>query len=92
MAIREGKLVTATSITDFSIEELEAEAERQKKAKIPTVIENPVVTKKLIGSCNEYIEIIQKKRPVENSEHFIFEAAVEAVFGPTVWKWVKKNV
>ncbi len=94
MVVREGKLGNAKSITDFSIEELKAEIERQKKSEIPTVIENPVITEKLISGCKEYIELIQQKRPIENCEHFIFEAAVEAVFGPgpDVWKWINKNI
>lgn len=79
-------------LKNFSIEELEAEIKRQKEVAVPTVIENPVITEKLINGCKEYIEAIQQERSLDNFEHFVFEAAVEAVFGPTVWKWINKNV
>ncbi len=92
MAVREGKLVTTKSITDFSIEELEAEIKRQKEVAVPTMIETPVITKKLIGGCKEYIECITQKRPIHDCEHFIFEAAVEAIFGPSVWAWIRSNI
>lgn len=91
MAVREGKLVTTKSITDFSIEELEAEIKRKKKVEVPTII-NPGMTEKLINGCKEYIDLISQKQPIHDSEHFIFEAAVEAVFSPSIWKWINKNV
>lgn len=95
MTVREGKS-DARGIGDFTIEELEGELKRQmkrqKEAAIPTVIENPVVTEKLLSGCKEYIELINQRGSIHECEHFIFEAAVEAVFGKSVWKWINNNV
>ena len=89
--IREGKS-NVKSVRDFTIEELETEIKRQKEAEVPTVIENPVMTEKLMSGCKEYIDLIIQGGSIDNCEHFIFEAAVEAVFGPDVWKWINKNI
>ncbi len=80
-----------SNIKDFNIEELEAEIKRQKRAKVPSAIKNPVMTEKLISGCKEYVELIAQKRSAHESEHWIFEAAVEAVFGENVWKWINSN-
>jgi hypothetical protein len=48
----------------------------------------------LIEQCQEYIDFIDSDEYHEdgNDAHYIFEAAMMAVFGNDVFKWVNKRV
>lgn len=79
-------------IRDFSIKELEAELKRQREMAVPRPIQGAPITEDLIVVCKNYIELVHKRQPVHEAEHFIFEAAMEAVFGTDVWKWINSNL
>ncbi|MEK6881970.1 MAG: hypothetical protein AABY22_20295 [Nanoarchaeota archaeon] len=43
----------------------------------------------LIELCEDYIRQLEEEKYVdEDTEHYIFEVAMEAVFGKEVWKWI----
>ena len=47
---------------------------------------------RLISQCQGYIEEIDTGGRVdEDTEHYIFEAAMECFFGKDVWKWINSK-
>jgi hypothetical protein len=47
----------------------------------------------LIDVCISVVTDIHKdKYDDEDNKHYIYEAAMEAVFGPTIWEWKKKQL
>ena len=84
-------------IKDFSPEELQDELNRRdEKEKIsnkPQLIENPDLTG-LKNTIGEYIDSIFDGTYHEDSDirHWIFEAAVTAIYGKDVFDWINKNI
>jgi len=76
----------------FDTEQLEAELARRKeeaeRQAMPVPLDNPdwsVVTK----YCKGYIEDLHTKGYTHTDDkQYIFEAAMNAVFGKNVWQWI----
>ncbi len=83
-------------IKDVSDEELRDEVERRKvaqeeerKPKQLAVIDDSTLRE----SCQEYIDSVGENEDRDcNLENFVFEAALEAVFGKQVWKWFNESL
>ena len=47
----------------------------------------------LIDECQEYLDYLTSEEYHEDNdrEHFIFESAMEAVFGRDVWEYINAN-
>jgi len=82
------------SLSGFSGEELKAELEMRKQA-----AENPMPTpkpvpdfKNLVVMCQEHIQEIAVGNNNNDTEHYIYEAAINAVYGDEVWKWINKRL
>jgi len=81
----------------FTTEELEDELYRRNKPKKPVkpeLIENPDYTE-LKNLCIEYIERIENKDcsidDRVDTEHYIFEAAMETFFGIEIWNYLSSE-
>lgn len=73
------------TIEDASIEELEAELNRRLLFK-PTPLQNPSfheVSKSVI----ELVTVIDGGGSRNDYEQYIFQVAVEAVYGKSIWTW-----
>jgi hypothetical protein len=78
-------------LKDASIDELEEELERRKHNLPPTPIAQPnfgPLQKMIIESINESI---RDKSEDEDFEHYVHEAAIEAVYGKGFWDWYNKQ-
>jgi hypothetical protein len=80
---------------------LEAEVEERKKQQfqdeIPKIQNGLALDEKLVplvDLCSSYISQLAEKEPYadEKLRQYVFEAAMELVFGKEVWTWVKKRV
>lgn len=75
--------------------ELEAELARRKKEKEAGQVPQPLMHPNWSDTtqqCIGYIQAIAVDGYVdEDLEHYIFEAAINAVYGEDVWKWVNKK-
>ncbi len=81
-----------TSLSHFSEEELLKEIERRKTLKTP---EPKIFTEcnftYLSELCKKYIEnLATGNDDSEDFKNYIFEAAIEAVYGEQIWKWVNE--
>jgi len=56
--------------------------------KTPTKLNNPDF-KDLAKICVEYV---RSKNPDEDLKEYIFEAALEAVYGKDIWKYINEKV
>lgn len=82
-------------IRSASDEQLLAEIERRKIAKTmpsPIPLEKPDF-KKLIDTVTFGInEAIKNKYEDDDLRGYIYEAAIEAVYGPDYWKWRRAQI
>lgn len=55
----------------------------------PTCLETPDLTQ-LKALCQQYIDEAEKGRwPDEDLDHYIFEAAITALYGQQAWQWIR---
>lgn len=74
-----------------SIGELEEELERRKNNLPPTPIAQPnfgPLQKMIITNINQAIKDDEEPK---DFEHYVFENAIEAVYGTDFWKWWNKQ-
>jgi hypothetical protein len=76
-------------------QELEKELECRKKVKEQEAIrplQNPDFSN-LIETVKASIAIIQEEKyEPKNFRHYVFEAAMEAIYGSKIWDWYKNHV
>lgn len=58
---------------------------------VPQQLENIDITA-LKRLCQEHIDDFNTGNEDDDDEHYIYEAAMEAVFGKNVWKWINSRV
>jgi len=64
---------------------------RNKWESAPKMISDPNL-QNLKDACKEYIDSIKDNgRHMKDGEHWIFEAALEAIYGENVFDWVNKH-
>ena len=83
-----------TMFNEYSDEELQQELERRrnKKARKPKPVENPDFST-LIETCQKNIDFLVTEGGDDSDwEYWIYEAAMEAVFGKVVWDWINERV
>ena len=77
-------------LNDFTDKQLRTELEKRKLPK-PSLLKS-IDQSKLIKLCQSYIDQLDHNGSEDDdSEHYIFEAAIEMLFGKTAWKWINKN-
>lgn len=90
--IKESSTMNIDHITDA---ELSAEIKRREliklKNEIPKVLSTPDFST-LINTCNAYIDEVYKHRATDSdSKQYIFEEAMNCLYGKSVWNWINKN-
>ena len=84
-------------LESFDDEQLEAELTRRKRekelAEIPKPVKNPDWSN-VIMLCTSYVSTIaEAKWEQSDSKRYIFEAAMEAIYGGSeVWHWINKKL
>lgn len=71
-------------MSEDRIKELEAELARLKRANKPAPLEAPDWVA-LVQVVQGYVD---DDDPDDDTQHFIFESAVEAVYGPQIWDYL----
>lgn len=77
------------TITDYTVEELQAELARRQSQ--PTDKIQPLATpdfSHVVKACEAYVDELYNDH-YDNVDHrqWIYEAALEAVFGDGIWQW-----
>ncbi len=73
-------------LKNYSDEELLKELEGRKKNKNIVPLFNPNFTK-LVEAVRNHVESTLNEGPEDNDDsHFIYEIAVEAIYGKEIWK------
>ena len=87
-----------TDLSKISKEELKEEIEKREKEEeerekpLPLPMIDQDFTQ-VIKLCESYINDLDKDGWVdEDMDHYIFEAAMEAVYGKSVWEWINKKL
>ena len=76
----------------ISTEELEQELERRRSLPPkPRPLISPNFSE-LVRACSDYIDILEKQGETSDSQHFIFEEAMNAVYGEDVWDWINETL
>jgi len=63
--------------------------EQLKIVKTPKRIENPNLNE-LENLLDDYIKGVEKNGGMKDAKQWIYEEAVEAFFGNTIWTWINK--
>ena len=82
------------NISDFSENELKEELERREKEKKISQTPKPVANVDWSHLHNLLIEEVENRADgnhTKDFEHWVFETALEAVFGKSIWDWWNKN-
>jgi hypothetical protein len=70
------------------IDEL-AHRERKRKPRANKPVDNPDFSQ-VVDLCKEYLEEIKENRYADSdTKHYIFEVALEAVYGKSIWEYVR---
>jgi hypothetical protein len=78
-------------LDQFSDEQLEKELERQEKTKYPKPLPIPEPDFRSVKVlCAGYLNDLEKQGWVDDdAKYYIFEAAIEAVYGKAIWDFVR---
>ena len=79
------------NIKKYTAEELQKELNRRENMAAPQPVEEPDLTK-LKEAAAEYIEAVVDGTSVDSDlGHYIYEAAMEAIYGDEVFTWINDN-
>ena len=80
-------------VSELTDEQLAAELARRKKlkAETPTPLATPNFDA-VIATVKEYIDSLAKRgEEPKDCKQWMFEAAVEAVYGREIWQWISSR-
>ncbi len=86
------------SLDDFTDEELQRVIDKRKKLQKDQETPKPLdkLDQKAIEGlkkiCGEYINEAKDGWIRNDTEHYIFEAVIEAFYGKKVWEWIRTKV
>lgn len=81
------------ALEQFSDGELEAEVMRREKIRnAPPKALLLIDWSRVESAAVEYVKLVEENKRVDQSENFIFESVLVAVFGTDVWEWVNKRL
>ena len=80
-------------LSDYSTDDLKLELERRLLESVPKMQKCPDYTD-LQHSCQAYVCAIATNTYHEDNEdqHYIFEAALEALYGKSIWDWIQEQL
>ena len=84
------------SLSDYSIEELKKEIKQRENSvvsdKAPSALENPDYSE-LQDLCSKYMYDIEKAEYVDDDyPHYIYEAAMHALYGKDVFRYINPRI
>jgi hypothetical protein len=83
-----------TALIDITTEDLQAELARRKETEKTQRIPVPKVDINfipLVGCCQDYIiELAKQGYADDDFPHYIYEAALTAIYGDDVWTFINK--
>lgn len=68
-------------------EKIEKQIEKIRVGEKPKKLEK-IDWSKVIQYCVEYIDEVEENGGDDDSEHYLYEVVIEAVFGEKVWDWI----
>lgn len=78
------------NISDADLEKEMARRQKQR-VKVPTPLQSPDFTKLQAVIVQGVHTSIENEREDEDFEHYVYEAALEAVYGKNFWDWRNKQ-
>jgi len=77
-----------SKLKEHTIAELEAEIKRRRTPPLPTP-EREVNWDNVLACCYDYLDALQGPDTKGIlSKHYIFESAMEAIYGDNIWEYV----
>jgi hypothetical protein len=80
-------------LKQFSTDELKNELRRRDiyiETQPPISCENPDFSE-VLDLCKVHILDISRNETDEDTIHYIYEAAMEAIYGQDIWQWINKQ-
>lgn len=63
---------------------------KQATSEVPKMLEN-IDIEPLRKICAGYIELINKGEEMKDGQHYIYEVAIETLYGKGVWKFINSK-
>lgn len=76
------------NLSEYSADDLQAELERRKNHR-PKRLQD-INVQPLIDIVEEYITAIAEEKRMKDAEHYIYEAAIECVYGKGIFDWINE--
>ena len=79
--------------TDEIREELARREQEEAEGDKPKMLEKKIDLVRLKGVCQAHIDALANgEYESDDTEHYIYEEAMNALFGKGVWKWINKHM
>jgi len=82
------------TLDKYSDDELAKEIKRreeEEKIGLPTPCLRPDFSK-VIAGCEKHIQELQEGKVDRDTDHYIYEDAMQAIYGIDVWDWVNSKI
>lgn len=63
-----------------------------ERPELPTMPNKTKEWRKLESACEEYLDALDNEDSAHKLKNFVFESALELVYGPNVWEWVNSKL
>lgn len=83
------------ALAQFDDQELMEEVKRREKIRNTPPeprLDEEIDWNRVKNSALEYVKLVDENKRVDQSEHFIFESVVMAVYGEDVWEWINERL
>lgn len=76
-------------LNNYTVEELQAEIERRNKVKIPPKRLENINWNPVVEMTEEYVKNVaaMPDHDPDDIDRLMFEAVMEAIYGPKIWDW-----
>lgn len=79
----------------YALWQLELEVQNRRRQMEEAATNRPIPLKKkdwlrVEELCDQFIRRILAQEQTDGLDHAVFEAVIEAVYGPNVWGWINK--
>mgnify|MGYP001218571265 CR=1 FL=1 len=64
---------------------------KKENNEVSPKIKEKIDFKPLIKICEEYIKCLKEGEYFKDADHYIFETALECIFGENIWKWINNR-
>ena len=78
------------ALKDFTTEQLQKELEKRTANQTRPLPLNRIKWEKLVEACEKVMEKYAVDGYFKDDEHYIYEEAIDLIYGPKAWEWINE--